>query len=63
MQMQYEQNKLFTKTMEEQSGMLKNIGNQLEKLNGGISDLQVKISNAETHISSLSEAQTSLWEV
>ena len=42
------------------SAMLKNIGNQLEKLNGGISDLQVKILNAETRISSLSEAQTSL---
>ena len=60
MQMQYEQNKLFTKTMEEQSAMLKNISHQLENLNGGISDLQVKISNAETRISSLSEAQTSL---
>ena len=59
MQMQYEQNKLFTKNMEEQSAMLKNISHQLENLNGGISDLQAKISNDETRISSLSEAQTS----
>ena len=56
MHMQYEENKLFTKTMEEQSAMLKNISHQLENLNGGISDLQAKISNAETRISSLSEA-------
>jgi hypothetical protein len=28
MQMQYEQNKLFTKTMEEQSALLKNISHQ-----------------------------------
>ena len=40
--------------------MLRTISHQLENLNGGISDLQVKISNAETRISSLSEAQTSL---
>ena len=50
MQMQYEQNKLFTKTMEEQSVMLKNISHQLENLNGGISDLQAKISNAQTSL-------------
>jgi hypothetical protein len=59
MQMQYEQNKLFTKTMEEQSAMLKNISHQLENLNREILGLQVKISNAETFISSLSEAQSS----
>ena len=33
MQMQYEQNKIFTKTMEEQSIILKNISRQLENLN------------------------------
>jgi DNA repair exonuclease SbcCD ATPase subunit len=59
-QMQYEQNKLFTKTMEEQSALLKNISHQLENLNRDIPGLQVKISNAETCISSLSEAQSSL---
>ena len=32
MQMQYEQNKLFTKTMEEQSAMLKNISHQIASL-------------------------------
>jgi hypothetical protein len=60
MQMQYEQNKLFTKTMEEQFALLKNISHQLENLNREIPGLQVKISNAETCISSLSEVQSSL---
>jgi len=60
MQTQYEQNQLFTKTMNEQSAMLKNIGHQLENLNREISGLQIKISNAETCISSMSEAQASL---
>jgi hypothetical protein len=46
--------------MEEQSAMLKNISHQLENLNREIPSLQVKISNAETFISSLSEPQTSL---
>jgi hypothetical protein len=36
MQMQYEQNKLFTKTMEEQSALLKTISNQLDNLNRDI---------------------------
>jgi hypothetical protein len=60
MQMQYEQNKLFTKIMEEQSALLKNISHQLENLNREIPGLQVKISNAETCISSMSEVQSSL---
>jgi hypothetical protein len=60
MKMQYEQNKLFTKTMEEQSALLKNISHQLKNLNRDIPGLQVKISNAETCISSLSEEQSSL---
>jgi phage host-nuclease inhibitor protein Gam len=53
MQMQYEKNKLFTKNMEEQSALLKNISHQLENLNREIPELQVKISNTETCISSL----------
>jgi hypothetical protein len=47
MQSQYEQNQLFIKTMNEQSALLKNIGNQLENLNMVISGLQTKLSNAE----------------
>jgi hypothetical protein len=39
---------------------LKNISHQLENLNREIPELQVKISNAETRISSLSDAQPSL---
>jgi hypothetical protein len=60
MQMQYEQNKLFTKTMEEQSALLKNIIHPLENLNKDIPGLQAKISNDEPRISSLSNAQSSL---
>jgi hypothetical protein len=60
MQMQYEHNKLFTKTMEEQSALLKTISHQLENLNRDIPKLQDKVSNAETSISSLSNAQSSL---
>ena len=56
MQMQYEQNKLFTKTMEEQSIILKNISHQLQSLNREIPSLQLKLSNAERNTSSLSEA-------
>ena len=54
------QNKLFTKTMEEQTTILKNISHQLESLNREIPSLQLKLSNAERNISSLSEAQSSL---
>jgi hypothetical protein len=60
MQMQYEQNKLFTKTMEEQSALLKTISHQLDNLNRDIPELQAKVSKAETSISSLFDAQSSL---
>jgi hypothetical protein len=60
MQSQYEQNKLFTKTMNEQSTLLKNIGNQLENLNMEISGLQTKLANAENRISYMSASQSSL---
>jgi hypothetical protein len=56
MQMQYEHNKLFTKTMEEQSVLLKTISHQVDKLNRDIPELQVKVSKAETSISSLFDA-------
>jgi hypothetical protein len=60
MQMQYEQNKLFTKTMEEQSALLKTISHQLDNLNRDIPKLQAKVSKAETSISFLSDAQSYL---
>ena len=60
MQSQYEQNQVFTKTMNEQTAMLKNIMHQLENLNGEIFGLQTKISIAENRISSMSGAQSSL---
>jgi hypothetical protein len=58
--MQYEQNKLFTKTMEEQSALLKTISHQLDNLNRDIPELQAKVSKPETSISSLSDAQSTL---
>jgi hypothetical protein len=39
MQMQYEQNRAFTKTMEEQSALLRTISHQLENLNKAIPEL------------------------
>src|SRR3954469_7318904 len=60
MQMQFEQNKLLTQSMGEQTAILKSISQQLENLNNEISSLQVKIPSAETRISTFSEAQTSL---
>jgi hypothetical protein len=60
MQMQYEQNKLFTKTLEEQSALLRTISHQLENLNKAIPELQAKVSKAETDISPLSNVQSSL---
>jgi hypothetical protein len=50
MQMQYEQNKLFTKTIEEQSALLKTISHQLDNLNRAIPELQANASKAETNI-------------
>jgi hypothetical protein len=60
MQMQYEQNKLFTKTMEEQSALLKTISHQLDNLNRAIPELQAKVSKAKTNITFLSDVQSSL---
>jgi hypothetical protein len=60
MQMQYEQNMAFTKTMEEESALLRTISHQLENLNKAIPELQAKVSKAETDISSLSDVQSSL---
>jgi hypothetical protein len=60
MQAPYEQNKVFTKTMEEQSALLKTISHQLENLNKAILELQAKVSKAETDISFLSNVQSSL---
>jgi hypothetical protein len=58
--MQYEQNNVFTKTMEEQSALMKTISHQHGNLNRAIPELQAKVSKAETDISSLSDVQSSL---
>jgi hypothetical protein len=60
MQVQYDQNRAFTKTMEEQSALLRTISHQLESLNKAIPELQAKVCKAETDISSLSNVQSFL---
>jgi hypothetical protein len=60
MQAQYEQNRAFTKTMEEQSALLRIISHQLENLNKAIPELQAKVSKAKTDISSLFNAESNL---
>ena len=47
MHAQYEQNKVFSRTMDEHSSMLKNISHQLDSLNKEISNLQT--SSAKCH--------------
>ena len=54
MQKQFEKNKVFTRMMEEQSTMLRNISHQIENLNNEILSLQTRISNTETYVSNLS---------
>jgi hypothetical protein len=46
--------------MDEQSALLKTISHQLDNLNRDIPELQAKVSKAETSISFLSDAQSSL---
>ena len=60
MQKQFEKNKMFTRMMEEQSSMLRNLSNQIDTLNNEISSLQTRISKTETYVSNLSDSQTSL---
>jgi glutaredoxin 2 len=60
MQAQYEQNRAFAKTMEEQSALFRTISHQLETLNKAIPELQAKVFKAEIDISSLSNVQSSL---
>ena len=57
---QYEQNKIFSRQMNENSVILKNINDQLGELNKEISKLQTRHFNTEACISNISQTQATL---
>ena len=60
MHTQYEQNKTFSKQLDEHSSILKNISKQLESLNSEISNLQTRLTSTETQVSNMSHTQATL---
>src|ERR1041384_6559027 len=60
MHTQFEQNKAFSKQLDEHSSILQNISKQLESLNSGISSLQTRITAIETYVSNTSHTQSTL---
>src|SRR4051812_15083663 len=60
MHTQFEQNKAFSRQLDEHSSILQNISRQLESLNSDISSLQTRLTTIETHVSSMSHTQATL---
>src|SRR3954463_13775289 len=60
MHTQFEQNKAFSRQLDEHSSILQNISKQLESLNGDISSLQIRLTAIETHVSNMSHTQSTL---
>src|SRR4051812_11720816 len=60
MHTQFEQNKAFSRQLDENSSILQNISKQLESLNSDISSLQIRLSTIETHVSNMSHTQATL---
>ena len=60
MEEQFEQNKIFSRQMNENSFILKSINNQLGELNREISNLQTRLVNTEACISNMSQTQATL---
>src|ERR1044071_9370001 len=60
MHTQFEQNKAFSRQLDEHSSILKNISKQLESLNGDISSLQTRLTAVETYVSNMSHTQSTL---
>ena len=56
----YEQSKIFSRQMNENSFILKNINDQLGELNKEISKLQTRLVNTEACISNISQIQATL---
>src|SRR3954471_17310488 len=60
MHTQFEQNKAFSKKLDEHSSILQNISKQLERLNSDISNLQTRLTTTETYVSNMSHTQDTL---
>src|ERR1041385_8589470 len=60
MHTQFEQNKAFSKQIGEHTAILQNISEQLESLNGEISNLQITLTATETIVSNMSHTQSTL---
>src|SRR3954465_13132028 len=60
MHTQFEQNKAFSRQLDEHSSILQNISKQLESLNGDISSLQTILTAIETYVSNMSHTQSTL---
>src|SRR3954463_15900342 len=60
MHTQFEQNKAFSRQLDEHSSILQNISRQLESLNSDISSLQTRLTTIETHVSNMSHTQATL---
>src|SRR4051812_25846784 len=60
MHTQFEQNKAFSRQLDEHSSILQNISKQLESLNSDIFSLQTGITTIETYVSNMSHTQATL---
>src|ERR1041385_5528600 len=60
MHTQYEQNRTFSRQLDEHTSILKDIGRQLESLNIEISNLRTRLTNTETQVSNMSHTQATL---
>src|ERR1041385_1172984 len=60
MHTQFEQNKAFSKQIGEHTAILQNISEQLESLNGEISNFQIRLTATETIVSNMSHTQSTL---
>src|SRR3954470_12044322 len=60
MHTKFEQNKAFSRQLDEHSFILQNISKQLESLNSDISNLQTRLTTTETYVSNMSHTQDTL---
>ena len=60
MHTQFEQNKDFSKQLDEHSSILQNISKQLESVNSDICSLQTRLTATETYVSNMSHTQATL---
>ena len=60
MHTQFEQNKAFSRQLDEHFSILQNISKQLESLNSDISSLQTRLTAIETYVSNMYHTQSTL---